>query len=66
MRLPHLSPPVQRPHFIQPHLAVDVENGRIADLVKIRIDLLHGANYNDPAAFRTHGYDRIKMSGRSR
>ncbi|NEO84076.1 MAG: cyanobactin biosynthesis system PatB/AcyB/McaB family protein [Spirulina sp. SIO3F2] len=51
LRFPKLSLPVHRPHFIQPALAVDVERGRPEDLVSIRIDLLHGANYNDPAAF---------------
>ncbi|AFY37275.1 hypothetical protein Lepto7376_0895 [[Leptolyngbya] sp. PCC 7376] len=51
MKLPKLSPPVKRPHFIEPALAVDVEHGRTEDLVNIRMDLLHGANYNDPAAF---------------
>lgn len=51
MKFPRLSPPVKRPHFVEPALAVDVEHGRIEDLVGIRMDLLHGANYNDPAAF---------------
>ncbi|NEO84075.1 MAG: cyanobactin biosynthesis system PatB/AcyB/McaB family protein [Spirulina sp. SIO3F2] len=53
LRFPKLSLPVHRPHFTQPALAVDVEHGRPEDLVSIRIDLLHGANYNDPAAFGT-------------
>ncbi len=51
MRLPKQSPPVQRPDIIYPHRAVDVVNGRVEDLVHIRMDLLHGANYNDPPAF---------------
>ena len=63
MRLPNLSPPIKRPDLIQPSLAVDVEHGRPEDLVNIRIDLLHGANYNDPAAYRYPGYDRVRVSG---
>lgn len=51
MRLPKLAPPVKRPDLIYPHRAVDVVNGRVEDLVHIRMELLHGANYNDPAAF---------------
>ncbi|NEO84082.1 MAG: cyanobactin biosynthesis system PatB/AcyB/McaB family protein [Spirulina sp. SIO3F2] len=62
MTLPKQSPPVCRPHFIQPASCVDVERGRPEDLVSIRIDLLHGANYNDPAAFANRSYDQIKHS----
>ncbi|NEP57716.1 MAG: cyanobactin biosynthesis system PatB/AcyB/McaB family protein [Symploca sp. SIO2G7] len=63
MRLPKLSPPVKRPHFVQPSAAVDVENGRFEDLVAIRMDLLHGANYNDPAAFEYRSYNQVMKSG---
>ncbi|WP_347238704.1 cyanobactin biosynthesis system PatB/AcyB/McaB family protein [Anabaena sp. FACHB-1391] len=31
-------------------------------LVSIRMDLLHGANYNDPAAFQNRSYQQIKSS----
>ena len=51
MRLPKQAAPVKRPDIIYPHRAVDVVHGRPEDLVAIRMDLLHGANYNDPAAF---------------
>jgi cyanobactin biosynthesis protein (PatB/AcyB/McaB family) len=51
MRLPKLAPPVKRPDIIYPHRCVDVINGTVEDLVGIRMDLLHGANYNDPSAF---------------
>jgi cyanobactin biosynthesis protein (PatB/AcyB/McaB family) len=62
MRLPKLSPPVKRPDIIYPHRAVDVIHGEIEDLVKIRMKLLHGANYNDPAAFEYRSYQKIKSS----
>jgi cyanobactin biosynthesis protein (PatB/AcyB/McaB family) len=62
MRLPLLSPPVQRPDIIYPHRAVDVIHGRVEDLVGIRMDLLHGANYNDPAAFANRSYQQFKSS----
>ena len=51
MKLPKQSPPVQRPHFVQPHMCIDATHGRPEDLLGIRMDLLHGANYNDPAPF---------------
>ena len=62
MRLPYLSPPVKRPHFMQPATSVDVENGRFEDLVHIRMDLLHGANYNDPAPFEYRSYNQVMTS----
>ncbi|MCG8364860.1 MAG: cyanobactin biosynthesis system PatB/AcyB/McaB family protein [Pseudanabaenales cyanobacterium] len=62
MKLPYLSPPVKRPDVIQPSSAVDVENGRFADLVGIKKDLLHGANYNDPAAFEYRNYRQVMTS----
>lgn len=63
MKLPKLSAPVKRPELIHPHRSVDVFNGRSEDLVDIRIDLMHGANYNDPAAFAYRSYQQLKSSG---
>ena len=63
MTFPKQSPPVQRPHFVQPGTCVDLENGRPEDLVAIRIDLLHGANYNDPAVFAQRSYNQVMHSG---
>lgn len=65
MTFPKQTPPVQRPHFTQPALAVDVENGSIDSLVHIRMDLLHGANYNDPAAFVQRSYHQVMHSSRT-
>ena len=41
--------PVKRPHFVPPHECVDVEHGSVERMVEVRIRLMHGANYNDPA-----------------
>ena len=65
MTLPKQVPPVKRPHFTQPALAVDVVNGRPQDLVAIRMDLLHAANYNDPAAYVSRNYNQVMYSGAS-
>jgi cyanobactin biosynthesis protein (PatB/AcyB/McaB family) len=62
MRLPKQSPPVKRPDIIYPHRSVDVIHGTEEDLVHIRMDLLHGANYNDPAAFTNRSYQQVKTS----
>jgi len=63
MRLPNLSPPVKRPDVIYPHRSVDFVHGTINDLLKIRMELLHGANYNDPAPFVHRNYQQLKSSG---
>jgi len=63
MAFPKQAAPVQRPHFTQPALAVDVENGSAESLVSIRMDLLHGANYNDPAVFAQRSYNQVMHSG---
>lgn len=63
MRLPNLSPPVRRPDVIYPHHSVDVIHGTADELLAIRLKLLHGANYNDPAAFVHRSYQQLKSSG---
>ncbi len=54
--LPPQHPPVKRPDLIHPHRAVDVDRGTETQVVKVRIDLLHGANYNDPPYYRHPAY----------
>lgn len=63
MNLPKQSPPVKRPDLIQPHEAVDVVHGDVEALVNVRMKLLHGANFNDPAAFHYRTYNQLKTSG---
>jgi cyanobactin biosynthesis protein (PatB/AcyB/McaB family) len=63
MKLPKQSPPIKRPDLIQPHEAVDVVHGSVEELVDIRMKLLHGANYNDPAGFQYRSYNQLKSSG---
>lgn len=64
MALPKQSPPIKRPHFVRIHDCVDILHGRGEDLLSIRMDLMHGANYNDPAQFQYPAYGYLKMSGR--
>lgn len=56
---PRQAAPVKRDELVQPHLTVDVEHGDPEDLFYIRIYLLHGANYNDPA-----GFDHARVEAR--
>ena len=63
MTLPKQTPPVKRPHFLQPATCVDVENGSAESLVSIRMKLLHGANYHDPAAYALRSYNQVMHSG---
>jgi len=51
MRMPNLAPPVRRAEVLYPHRCVDVHHGTPDELFSIRMGLLHGANYNDPAYF---------------
>ena len=64
MRLPKQAPPVQRGEVIAPqHQAVDASHGQTEDLIALRMELLHGANYNAPAAFCQRSYAQLKTSG---
>jgi cyanobactin biosynthesis protein (PatB/AcyB/McaB family) len=58
-----LAPPIKRPHLIQPHQGIDLIHGRVKDLLKVRMALLHGANYNDPAPFDYPSYQQLASSG---
>ncbi|MCX5966011.1 MAG: cyanobactin biosynthesis system PatB/AcyB/McaB family protein [Cyanobacteria bacterium] len=62
MKLPKQSPPIKRPDLIHPHETVDIVNGSVEDLVAMQIRLLHGANYNAPAAFQYRTYNQLKAS----
>lgn len=54
---PQLAP-VKRPESITPHRCVDVVHGTPEELVAVRLQLTHGANYNDPAYFEMAGYEQ--------
>lgn len=54
---PPQAKPVRRPDFVQPHECVDVEQGSVERMVEVRIRLMHGANYNDPAHWAPISYD---------
>ena len=57
--------PVKRPEIIPPHEGVEMVYGAAPDLVRFRIYLIHGANFNDPPAWRFPSYETLKTSGRS-
>lgn len=71
MVMPILSPPVKRSNgvdptaIIDPASCVDLVNNP-ADIQHVMLELIFGANYNDPAAFRTPGYRQVMRSARGR
>ncbi|WP_432020073.1 cyanobactin biosynthesis system PatB/AcyB/McaB family protein [Streptomyces sp. 1222.5] len=59
---PRQDPPVCRPELVRPHHLVDVEHGSPERLVRIRMNLMHGANFNDPQYFAFPSHERMKVS----
>jgi cyanobactin biosynthesis protein (PatB/AcyB/McaB family) len=54
---PPQAEPVRRPQVLPPHETVDVEHGTAEQLVDMRMELMHGANYNDPAPWSPMSFD---------
>ncbi len=48
--------PVKRPAVVAPHAGLDLEHGSIERLVQLRMELMHGANHNDPTAWALPSY----------
>ena len=59
--------PVKRgpAEIIPPHECVESVYGAADDLVRFRMYLFHGANFNDPPGWRFPSYETLKTSGRS-
>jgi cyanobactin biosynthesis protein (PatB/AcyB/McaB family) len=62
MSLPNQAPPVRRPEIIEPHRIVEVDKGTQAQLLRARLLLLHGANFNDPAPYAPPMPARMRAS----
>ena len=62
-RMPEQRPPVARRALVHPHKTVDLDSGTLETRVRIRMELLHGANFNDPAHYQGHDFHRIMHSG---
>jgi cyanobactin biosynthesis protein (PatB/AcyB/McaB family) len=60
-----IAMPVKRPEIIPPEAGVELVYGAAEDLVRFRMYLIHGANFNDPPAWRFPSYEALKTSGRS-
>ncbi len=59
MRLPPQSAPVKRPELVRPHECVDVVHGTPEQLVAVRLQLMHGANFNDPPPWALGSYQTM-------
>jgi cyanobactin biosynthesis protein (PatB/AcyB/McaB family) len=62
MTLPILAKPVTRPHFVDPSTCIDLEHGEKNDIRLAWLELVFGANYNDPASFRYPTYRQVMSS----
>lgn len=65
MILPPQAPPVRRPTLVEPHRLVEVDRGDPRQLLRVRLYLLHGANFNDPAPWEVPPMARMRTSGLS-
>jgi cyanobactin biosynthesis protein (PatB/AcyB/McaB family) len=65
MRLPSQAAPVKRPQLVEPHQLVDVEHGTADQLVAMRMRLMHGADFNDPAPYMSPDPYRMRVSALS-
>jgi len=63
--IPMQSAPVDRSEIRRPYAGVELVYGAAEDLVRFRMYLIHGANFNDPPAWRFPSYETLKTSGRS-
>ena len=61
-KLPLQTKPVNRGEIITPHLSVDLKNGKPEIRLNIYLDLIHGANFNDPQPFRGMSYAHAKYT----
>lgn len=72
MALPALTKPVRRsarpltPPEVDPSSCVNLADGDEERIRLVWLDLVFGANYNDPASFRYPGYRQIMSSASSR
>ena len=53
MKLPKQAAPVMRPDLIKPQTVVDLARASRGQLFNLELDLLGGANYNEPMRFLT-------------
>lgn len=51
---PRQTAPVKRPELARTESTVDLERGDLAHRFRVRMALVHGANYDEPA-----GFDRL-------
>lgn len=61
MTMPPQVPPVRRPELVHPHAGVEMVHGTAEHLIRVRMRLTHGANFNDPPAFVAPTYERMRL-----
>lgn len=53
---------INRKDIIQPYSCIDLIKGNRRDHINLYLDLLHGANYNDPQPFSVMSYAQAKYT----
>lgn len=63
MAIPSQLPPINRKEIFVPHSVLNL-TGHLSKekLIDIQMDLLHGANFNDPQPFRVMSYANAKLT----
>jgi cyanobactin biosynthesis protein (PatB/AcyB/McaB family) len=57
---PIQSPPVRRPELVEPSSGLDLDTSHILASVRSRLEIMHGANFNDPSPFQPMNFsDRM-------
>ena len=63
MSIPLQIPPINRKEIFVPHSVLNLDTiSRPEDLMNMQMDLLHGANFNDPQPFRVMSYANAKLT----
>ena len=62
MAIPLQAPPINRHDIIAPHSVIDLRHNSREQLIGFQMDLLHGANFNDPQPFRVMSYANAKLT----
>lgn len=63
MAIPLQTPPINRKEIFVPHSVIRVDKSLSREkLIYTQMDLLHGANFNDPQPFRIMSYANAKLT----
>ena len=53
---PVQSPPVRRPELVDPSSVLELDESHVLASIRTRLEIMHGANYNDPSPYQPMDY----------